>query len=366
METIAKASLPLFWIGIFLTSCSGLTSLPEITSTSAAGKTATATPAPIASATFVPTATIVSPTLSVDEAAFWANAIPLSEDISVTEYDFPSGTDPSYQSGLSWYVPVDTWWYVSTGDVLPTIQVLRIQDLGYEWKVVGQAKQCNQESPKGRNRCTYQLYKDKKLLWETKWIADVSTVYHFSTKAGPIHAFVVTVGVKRDSFLIQNGVVIPWGWEDYEFASPPILYQDELLWARLRPDGRIEVQKSNGDILFTFKHKSKAFIFKEWNGHWVLEAGNVLVIDGEEPYQKLGFQQIFMWNLVKDKPAFFFQKGSKFGISYDGQILPLQYDEIANGLCCEASGNNPYIGSDFARFLGKRNGVWYYVLVKFK
>lgn len=366
MKLISRMIFSLFWLGIFLISCNGATSLPETTPTQVVGTSATAISAPIASATFIPTATIVAPTLSADEAAFWANAIPLSEDISVTEYDFPSGTDPSYQSGLSWYIPADAWWPVSTSDVLPTIQLLRIQDLGYEWKVVEPKKQCNQEFPKGRNSCKYQLYKDKKLLLETQWIADVSTVYHFSTKAGPIHAFVVTVGVKRDSFLIQNGAVIPWGWEDYEFAISPILYQDELLWARLRPDGRIEVQKSNGDILFNFKHKSDAFIFKEWNGHWVLETGDVVVIDGEELNQQLGFQQIFRWNLTKTKPTFFFQRGSKFGISHDGQILPLQYDDIARGFCCEAVENNPYIGNDFARFFGKRNGVWYYVVVRFK
>ena len=59
-------------------------------------------------------------------------------------------------------------------------------------------------------------------------------------------------------------------------------------------------------------------------------------------------------------------KGPRIGFSYDGKILPLEYQEVGHHFCCGFSSNNPYVGEEAAHFFGNRAGVWYYVVVKFK
>jgi hypothetical protein len=315
----------------------------------------------------------VVPTLSASDIAFWENTLPLSDEISLTEYDLPSGTDPIHQDDLFRDLPEDAWWPRVYATDLPTTPMVRIEDLGYSRKVIDPKKQCNQEFVQGVNECKYQLYKGQKLLLEAAYIVHISQVYRFLTKSGSIHAFVVTVEEKnrgRENFLIHNGIVVPWGKEVYGIDFPPILYQDDFLWVRLRPERRIEVQKSNGEILFALTDHSNRMIprikFREWDGHWILEVENVVAMDGEELNKKLGFEQIFEWSLIKNKPTYFFQKGPKFGISYGGEILALQYDDIAHGMCCSPAQNNPGIAYNSARFFGKKDGVWRYVVVKFK
>ncbi len=80
---------------------------------------------------------------------------------------------------------------------------------------------------------------------------------------------------------------------------------------------------------------------------------------------KLGFGEIFNWTLLKGKPLYFFRKGPNVGISYDEKFLPLQYQDVAHGLCCGPAQNNPSVGEDSLSFFGKRDGLWYYVVVEF-
>jgi len=155
---------------------------------------------------------------------------------------------------------------------------------------------------------------------------------------------------------------------DYNYA--PILYQDELLWAKVNQDSQVEIKKSNREVIFTFETYFDAKLhmdnFKSWNDHWILEADSFVVQDGEILNKKFNYQEVFDWSLVKNKPTYFFRKGSRIGISYGGEILPIRYQDVAHGLCCGFASNNPYISDDAVRFFGKRDGIWYYVVVKFE
>jgi len=66
--------------------------------------------------------------------------------------------------------------------------------------------------------------------------------------------------------------------------------------------------------------------------------------------------------MLAEKPLFFFKKdGGKVRVSYDGQVLPMQYDEVFRWGCCGGEGFDPTSNHWMAYFYGKRDGHWHYV-----
>jgi hypothetical protein len=283
--------------------------------------------------------------INSEEISFWNNTISMPSNISVTEYALPPEKNPTQNDGLFQFIPTQAWpvWKANTS---PTPHKTTLAELGYEIN-------------------NSQLYRDGRLLFKN--VSHVSDIYTVSTDSGPVTAFIVEIELGRENYLIQNDVVQAWGGYAI-YNSAPILYQGELLWARTAP-GHVEIKKSNGDVIFTFavnlppNHYPR---FRAWDGHWILDVENFVIQDGEILNKNLGFEEMFNWGLVKGKPTYFFRKGSKVGISHDGQILPLQYQDIAHGLCCGPAQNNPGIGDDFMHFYGKRNDAWYYVVLEFR
>ncbi len=300
------------------------------------------------------------------EAAFWKNAIPLPPDVSFKEYVLP----PEAQVGprqeiLLRFVPEEAlpdWAKKGTDnsvpDKKPTVAE-QLQAIGY--------KLTTSDNPTGQFP---QLYRDGRILFDK--VFNVSNVYRFSTNSGPLTAFTVTT---RDEFggfsgyLIQNDIIYTWPYYHQDPPFAPVLYQDELLWLRATTDGHVQIVKSDKSVVYSFTVYDEPMYsvkrFNVWEGHWILVAGDFLIQDGEILNGKLGFDEIFSWSLVKDNPAYFFRKGSRIGISYDGKALPLQYQDVAHGLCCGYAADNPYMGADAIHFFGKRDGLWYYVVVKF-
>jgi len=105
--------------------------------------------------------------------------------------------------------------------------------------------------------------------------------------------------------------------------------------------------------------------FWSWAGHWVMEAADVVIQDGELQNPKLGFDEMFYWHPVQGKPFFFFYKDGSFGISYDGQVLPQHYQILLHGpFCCDWANYNISSLSSGAWFYAQREGVWYLVSVQ--
>ena len=301
------------------------------------------------------------PPLSTEEASFWTKAIPLPANITVTEYNLPpEAQNPIERDRLFGFIPEEAWPVITTVSLnkKPTVQE-QLTPFGYELKG---------DITKGEG---LQLFRDGRLLFDH--VRKVSNVYTFSTTNGPITAFVVdtfgTADEFQHSFLIQNDAIYKWDNSAIDPELSPILYEEKLLWAKVTRDSHIEIKKSYGEIIFTFESYFAASMpqihFKAWNGHWILEEASFVIQDGEILNKIFGFQEIFSWSLVQDKPTYFFRKGSRVGLAHDGQILPLQYQDVAHGLCCGPAQNNPYMGNDSIHFFGKRDGVWYYVVVKF-
>jgi len=218
-----------------------------------------------------------------------------------------------------------------------------------------------------------RLFRDGKPLFED--VIDVSTVYTFSTDFGPINTFIVrakgTGGNYQNSFLIQNNVINAWEYNGQDPPLAPILHQNEVLWLKATKDfSHVQILKSSQEPVFSFAVYTEPIYavnrFTTWNGHWILAARDFLIQDGEFINEKLGFEEIFSWGLIAEKPVYLFRKGPRVGISYEGKILPLQYQDVARYKCCGYAANNPSIDSNGVHFFAKRDGVWYYVVVRFK
>jgi hypothetical protein len=304
--------------------------------------------------------------LNPEEISRWEDIAPLLQNASVTEYILP----PEAQAGpaqemLLGFVPEEMRpdWDVDNVNPSPKESTIeeQLEKLGYELKA--------HETKSGWK----QLFRNGKLLYDD--VASVPKVYSFSTNTGPINAFIVnTIGTSGEyltSFLIQNDIVHTWEYNHQDPYPAPIVYQGELLWLKATKDfNHIQIIKSNREVVYSFAVYTEPMYaanqFTARDGHWILSARDFVIQDGESLNKTLGFQEMFNWSLIDEKPAYFFRKGPRIGFSYDGKILPLEYQEVAHYLCCGFASNNPYIGQNAAHFFAKRNGVWYYVTVKFR
>lgn len=102
-----------------------------------------------------------------------------------------------------------------------------------------------------------------------------------------------------------------------------------------------------------------------WDGQWVMEIRSTLFVDGQIKNRDWGYDEIFDWNLVNGKPFFAARRAADFTLVYDGEELPITYDDIAHGdVCCEAGlyDFQPFV--DGAIFYARRDGIWFLVRVQ--
>ncbi len=104
--------------------------------------------------------------------------------------------------------------------------------------------------------------------------------------------------------------------------------------------------------------------FRAWQDHWVLQVNGESIMDGEPVAAEAGYDVAFNWHLINNKPAYLFQKGDLFGISYDGKELPLTYDYVERWDCIYGTPFYPFgaHGRDnLLTFFAQRGGNWYFV-----
>jgi hypothetical protein len=134
-----------------------------------------------------------------------------------------------------------------------------------------------------------------------------------------------------------------------------------------RPPSQINVMR-NGAVIYTLAIPpftpggGPVRGLTAWGDHWVLEADNVVVIDGEILNDKLGYDEVFNWQLLGGKPFYFFRQGQSVGLSYDGQTLPYRYADVIHGfLCCDPAVYNIQSSSTGVWFYAQRDGGWFLV-----
>jgi hypothetical protein len=116
-----------------------------------------------------------------------------------------------------------------------------------------------------------------------------------------------------------------------------------------------------------------------YDGHWVLEYTHVSIIQGEAENsldskvtghlvedgvllnEVFGYDEIFGSQLLKSRPFYFFKEGDQIGISYDGQVTLLDFEDIPHYGCCSAATINPRQAQNMVAFFAQREETWYYV-----
>lgn len=287
------------------------------------------------------------------DQAFWdAPRLP-AVDLPVTEtrLEIPEGEISSISSLVN-YVPRELWMsqWVSTPTATPDPLVATNQVLarfGYELR-----------QSTAEEHGLYDLYQDGEIISE-KIIIQQEPILSASERdlAFPFYSS----GLK----ILRSSGIQPWKNEwgmperEFRFLGEDLLvpfWNSHYSSIDLLEEGRTVYQFGT-----FFGANSGLETFQVWQGHWLLEIRGFLIQDGEILNDQLKFEEIFNWQLIHGKPFFFFRKGPRVGISYDGQVLPVYYDDVAHYWCCGSAASNPHNNGNFISFFAQRDGAWYFV-----
>ena len=106
-----------------------------------------------------------------------------------------------------------------------------------------------------------------------------------------------------------------------------------------------------------------------YDGHWALEilysdqstwAGKIY-IDGSLINEQKGYDEAFGFQLLADKPFFFYMRNGQVGYSYDGNETELNFSYVPHYNCCAESLLNPTKSQKMVAFFAQRDSTWYYV-----
>ncbi len=129
-------------------------------------------------------------------------------------------------------------------------------------------------------------------------------------------------------------------------------------YVSVQVDGR-EVYRYN----MAFGHAAvfPLYYLGNWGGRWVVEANGMLIVDGAIVNQDWGYQEIFGARELNGQPFHFYVEAGKTYLSYGGETLPLAYDYVYHGRCCEPAAFNAAGNEQMVWFYALRDGFWYYV-----
>jgi hypothetical protein len=167
------------------------------------------------------------------------------------------------------------------------------------------------------------------------------------------------------TLLIHDNYVESWNLERHAL-TPPVFIGDELMTVESDPEFRVFAMRCGDEIVYRFtlpvtRHDSPIKGLSSWDGHWVAEVDGQVLVDGKSLNQQLGYNEIFGWQLVNKLPFYFFKQYGRIGVSYAGQILPYQYDEIVHYAHSEAATFNTAGNDAMVWFHARNDGTWYYV-----
>jgi hypothetical protein len=322
-----------------------------------------------------------TPTINFKEAAlrpedisFWEHTEPMPPNISLVEYELPpeaQNQSPAEEIFLQ-YIPPQALPTVTESKSHSLYIPKTLEDINKNLSRFGYELSPIDES--GLNN----LYQDGSLVLKNIYL--LPDLFINTTSSGERLAFFAHTVKDRNksfyvennasSYLVQNDSITLWENKPGNpmFTSRVIWIDEELMILGLGDHIDLQLRDSNNKLVFSFVTYFGAQIpFRQvntWDDHWVLGISDFIVVDGKILNEINGFEEVYRWSLVDNKPFYFYRKGPRTGFSYDGKFFPVYYHEIAHGYCCGLALNNPRLFEDSVRFFGQRDGVWYYVVVE--
>lgn len=165
---------------------------------------------------------------------------------------------------------------------------------------------------------------------------------------------------------IQAGSVEPWNADQNAFL-PPAYVGDALARVTFTgfPTLTYQVELDGQPVYSSTAAAMGAYMplrsFTTFDGHWVLEVDDHLIVDGQDIGQALGYDTAFGFSLIHGQPFYFFAQEGQVRISYKGRTLPNTYDQVFHNQCCEGAIHNVDVLGDAVLFHALWNGTWYVV-----
>jgi anti-sigma factor RsiW len=196
-------------------------------------------------------------------------------------------------------------------------------------------------------------------------IKQISTFWVPSVSAKDFAMIAEEIGGKGKTYLVRSASIAEWDPMAHHYARPVLVGEHLMAVEASAAPGRVDVS-ADGQVVYT--HYSDSLSIAEpvkglstWNGHWVLEIEGDMIIDGQSLNRQQGYSEAFGWQLIAGKPFYFFRNSDAEQISYDGQTLPLRYEQVIHYRCCEPAAFNNGSNTSMAWFYALKNGVWNYV-----
>ena len=106
-----------------------------------------------------------------------------------------------------------------------------------------------------------------------------------------------------------------------------------------------------------------------YDDHWVLETAYItpdayvgrLSRDGVLLRPLADDEEMFGFQLMAGRPFFFFNVDGNIRLSFDGQDIAVDYDEVPHYQCCSSATLNPLHAENMVAFFARRGDSWYYV-----
>ncbi|MFN8398741.1 MAG: hypothetical protein U0X74_01905 [Anaerolineales bacterium] len=147
----------------------------------------------------------------------------------------------------------------------------------------------------------------------------------------------------------------------YQIITTPIDSENELVTVSKREK-----------IIYKSKIRTSTYsgLLEAWGyqDHWVIEIvtanGVDIIQDGLSLKEKSNYQKVFAFQLLNDKPFYFFEKPDYgFGINYYNDEIQLEYDDIPYYNPAPGSGGTIYQFQNMVLFYGVKNGVWQQAII---
>jgi hypothetical protein len=222
-------------------------------------------------------------------------------------------------------------------------------------------------------RTVYDVYRQGE---SEPLLAGLASIWRVSVNASGTEFVLVAEnapGARPPCVLVRNGQVEPWDPEPSGLLPPAyvgdalahiaatgfptITYQVEL-GSPAAPSGTTAVYTGTAIAVGAYMPLRS---FTTWDGHWVLEVDDHLIMDGQDIDQAKGYGAAFGFTRIGGQSFYFFEQDGLVRISYGDQVLPNAYETVFHNQCCEASIHNVESGPDTVWFHALRNGTWYFV-----